>query len=55
MSTSECKMDKESEAYRQIAEIDPIEKAYKELSKRIKYLLAALPLVYRSTRSTINA
>jgi hypothetical protein len=40
---------------RQIAEIDPTEKAYKEPSKRIKHLLAALPPAYRSTRSTINA
>ncbi|KYG40154.1 hypothetical protein M433DRAFT_9187 [Acidomyces richmondensis BFW] len=38
-----------------IAEINPTEKAYKELSKRIKHLLTALPPAYRSTRSTINA
>ncbi|KYG39963.1 hypothetical protein M433DRAFT_9516 [Acidomyces richmondensis BFW] len=45
----------EVEELRAIAEIDPTEKAYKELSKRIKHLLAALPPAYRSTRSTINA
>jgi hypothetical protein len=40
---------------RQIAEMDPAEAAYKDPSKRIKHLLAALPHAYQSMRTTINA
>ena len=40
---------------RQIAEMDAAEGAYKEPSKRIKHLLAALPPAYKGMRTTINA